>query len=82
MLEHPRNYFDSSTKLFSNLYLVKYLGISAKSFFPCSNYALRLLTAAFDNYNSVLLLRTIYRNQFVNQFIFQLYEYRCNKELQ
>jgi len=27
------NYFDSSTKLFSNLYLAKFLGISAKSFF-------------------------------------------------
>jgi len=27
------NYFDSSTKLFSNLYLAKFLDISAKSFF-------------------------------------------------
>jgi len=27
------NYFDDPTKLFSNLYLIKFLDISAKSFF-------------------------------------------------
>jgi len=32
MLERP-NYFDSSTKLFSNLYLAKYLDASAKQNF-------------------------------------------------
>jgi len=29
------NYFDSPTKLFSDLYLAKFLDISAKLFFPC-----------------------------------------------
>jgi len=29
------NYFDNSIKLFSYLYLAKFLNISAKSFFPC-----------------------------------------------
>jgi len=37
MLEFLHNYFDSSTKLFSNLHLDKFLDISAKSFFPHSN---------------------------------------------
>jgi len=30
------NYFDSLTKLFSDLYLAKCLDASAKPFFPCS----------------------------------------------
>jgi len=34
MLEHPNN-FDNSIKLFSNLHLVKFINISAKSFFSC-----------------------------------------------
>jgi len=29
------NYFDSPTKLFSDLYLAKFLDTSAKSFFSC-----------------------------------------------
>jgi len=29
------NYFDGSTKLFSVLYVAKFLNTSAKSFFPC-----------------------------------------------
>jgi len=32
------NKFDSSTKLFSDLYLVKFLDTSANSFFPLYNY--------------------------------------------
>jgi len=31
------NYFDGPTKLFSDLYLAKFLDSSAKSFFPCNN---------------------------------------------
>jgi len=34
-LNVPYNYFDSSTK-FSDLYLAKFLDISAKPFFPCN----------------------------------------------
>jgi len=30
-------YFDGPTKLFSDLYLSKFLNISAKSFFPYAN---------------------------------------------
>ena len=30
-----RNYFDSPTELFSDLYLVKFLNTSVKPFFPC-----------------------------------------------
>jgi len=37
MLEFLHNYFDSSTKLFSNLHLAKFLDISAKSFLPHSS---------------------------------------------
>lgn len=38
-LEHRlRNYFDNPTKLFSDLYLVKFLGALAKLFFPCKQY--------------------------------------------
>jgi len=29
------NYFDDPTKLFLDLYLAKFLNISAKPFFPC-----------------------------------------------
>jgi len=39
ILERPTmsyNYFDSPTKLFSDLYLTKFLDISAKPFFPCT----------------------------------------------
>jgi len=31
------NYFGQQTKLFSNLYLAKFLDSSAKLFFPCRN---------------------------------------------
>jgi len=31
------NYFGSVLKLFSNLYLAKFLDISAKPFYPCKN---------------------------------------------
>jgi len=35
-LKHPtHNYFDSPTKLFSDLYLTKFLDILTKLFFPC-----------------------------------------------
>jgi len=30
------NYFDDSTKLFSDLYLAKFLDILVKPFFPCT----------------------------------------------
>jgi len=33
-LRFLHNYFDGLTELFSNLYLTKFLGASAKSFFP------------------------------------------------
>jgi len=33
-LERPNNYFDRPTKLFSELYLAKFLGTSVKSLFP------------------------------------------------
>jgi len=36
-LSASHNYFDDPTKLFSNLYLVKFLDILAKSFFPYIN---------------------------------------------
>jgi len=32
------NHFNNPTKLFSNLYLAKFLDTSAKSFFPCMSY--------------------------------------------
>jgi len=32
------NYFDSLIKLFSDLYLAKFLDTSAKPFFPCNYY--------------------------------------------
>jgi len=31
------NYFDNPTKLFSDLYLAKFLDTSAKLFFPCNH---------------------------------------------
>jgi len=36
-LSFLHNYFDGLTKLFSDLYLAKFLDISAKSFFPCTH---------------------------------------------
>jgi len=36
-LSFLHNYFDGLTKLFSNLYLAKFLDISAKSFFSCTH---------------------------------------------
>jgi len=48
-LNVPHNYFYSSTK-FSDLYLTKFLNISAKSFFPwTTTYRLVLLTRV-DHY--------------------------------
>jgi len=35
------NYFDGLTKLFSDLYLVKFLDSSAKPFFPCDDNSYR-----------------------------------------
>jgi len=32
--KHLHNYFDGQTKLYSNLYLAKFLDTSAKLFFP------------------------------------------------
>jgi len=32
----PATYFDSLTRLFSDLYLAKFLNTSAKLFFPCA----------------------------------------------
>jgi len=32
------NYFDKTTKLFSDVDLPKFLDFTATSFFPCSNY--------------------------------------------
>jgi len=34
-LSIPYNYFDGLIKLFSDLYLTKFLDVLAKSFFPC-----------------------------------------------
>jgi len=35
MLQRTQNYFNGPTKLFSDLYLAKFLDASAKPFFPC-----------------------------------------------
>jgi len=35
-LSSTTNYFDSSIKLYSNLYLAEFFNISAKPFFPCN----------------------------------------------
>jgi len=42
-LSFPYNCFDDPTKLLSDLYLVKFLDASTKSFFSCSNVKLPLL---------------------------------------
>jgi len=36
MFEFLNNYFNDTSKLFSDLYLVKFLDISARSFFLCT----------------------------------------------
>jgi len=36
LVKRVHNYFDGSTKLFSDLYLIKFLDTLAKSFFPCT----------------------------------------------
>jgi len=53
MLEHPNN-FDNLIKLFSNLHLVKFINISAKSFFSCEWYAIfsfNYKSEAINTYN-------------------------------
>jgi len=44
------NYFNGPTKLFSNLYLAKFLDISAKLFFLRSQSSFYLFNLAFLNY--------------------------------
>jgi len=52
---HSHNYFDSPTKLFSNLYLAKFLDTSTKPFFPCVKSVYLLpLTRALSVNNSCL----------------------------
>lgn len=42
------NYFDDLTKLFSNLYLVKFSNISTKLFFP---FRVKIRDSFYDKYN-------------------------------
>jgi len=37
-LSYLHNYFDYPTKLFSELYVAKFLDMSIKSFFPCIHH--------------------------------------------
>jgi len=46
------NYFDGPTKLFSELYLAKFLGTSAKPFFPCENKFL-IVSMLFDDSHEI-----------------------------
>jgi len=64
------NYFDG-LKLFSDLYLVKFLDISAKSFFPCIYNIRNILYSLIDNWwhEKIYLLLIILTNVNINKYI-------------
>ena len=53
MFEFLPNYFDGSTKLFSDLYLAKFLDTAAKSFFPCDNIRFKRISFTQDHKRSI-----------------------------
>jgi len=50
-LSFPYNYFDGTTKLFSDLYLVKFWDTPAKSFFSCRYYFIDWLSFSALSYS-------------------------------